>query len=70
MNAPVSRLSAPILHQLLGSERPPLILDVRRRKAFEDIPEALPGAIPLYLDADPVELPDVEKDQPLVAYCL
>ncbi len=52
-------------------ERPStLVLDVRRRAGFEQRPEALPNAVPLLLDEDPLRLPDVPRDRPLLVYCL
>lgn len=47
-----------------------LLLDVRRSQAFRDQPEAIPGAIAVPLDEDPVLLPDVSKDTPIAVYCL
>ena len=49
---------------------PPLIVDVRRQAAFESLPQRLPDAVPLLLDAEPLRIPDVPRDRPLVAYCL
>ncbi len=46
------------------------MIDVRRRAAFEEQPEAIPGALPLALDHEPLEIPDVARDRPVVAYCL
>ena len=66
----LSILSPRLLKPLLDGEDPPLLLDVRREKAFSELPEGLPGAVPVYLDQDPILLPDVRRSQPIVAYCL
>jgi class 3 adenylate cyclase/rhodanese-related sulfurtransferase len=47
-----------------------LILDVRRRQAFLERLEAIPGAIAFLLDDDPVQLPDAPRDTPVILYCL
>ena len=64
------RMGANDLHQALSGATPPLIIDVRRQAAFESLPQRLPGAVPLVLDVEPVRIPDVPRDRPLVAYCL
>ena len=64
------RLGAEDLYQALAGATPPLIVDVRRQAAFESLPQRLPDAVPLLLDAEPLRIPDVPRDRPLVAYCL
>jgi hypothetical protein len=63
------RIEAAELRRRIASERPPLLLDVRRRGAFSD-PPGIPGALPFALDREPVRLPDLPRDHPLAAYCL
>jgi len=63
------RIEAPELRQRIAGARPPLLLDVRRRGAFHD-PPGIPGALPFALDREPVRLPRLPRDHPLVAYCL
>jgi class 3 adenylate cyclase/rhodanese-related sulfurtransferase len=64
------RLGADELYQALSGAAPPLIVDVRRQAAFDSLPQRLPDAVPLVLDAEPLQIPDVPRDRPLVAYCL
>ncbi len=47
-----------------------LVLDVRRRAAFEERPEAVPGAVPVLLDEDPLRLPREPPERPMLVYCL
>ncbi len=63
------RIDAAELERWLRDRPAPLVLDIRRRAAFEEGP-GVPGAAPLALDDDPVLLPDVSHDHPIVAYCL
>jgi hypothetical protein len=64
------RLDAAALKLRLESARPPLVLDARRRDAFIKLPEGIPGAIPFVLDEQPLQLPDLPREQPVVTYCL
>jgi hypothetical protein len=64
------RLDAAALKRRLESANPPLVLDARRRDAFIKLPQGIPGAIPFVLDERPVQLPDLPREQPIVAYCL
>ena len=64
------RLGADDLYQALAGADPPLIVDVRRQAAFASLPQRLPDAVPIVLDAEPLRIPDVPRDRPLVAYCL
>ena len=63
-------MGADDLHAALAGAIPPLIIDVRRQAAFASLPQRLPDAVPLVLDAEPLRIPDVARDRPLVAYCL
>ena len=64
------RIDPAALRQRLESENAPAVLDVRRRDAFVKLPQGIPGAIPILLDERPVWLPDLPREQPVVAYCL
>lgn len=65
------RLVSPdALSARLDGAPPPLVLDVRRSAAFREHAEGIPGAVALLLDEDPVRIPDVARDRPLVVYCL
>jgi hypothetical protein len=64
------RLDPAALKRRLESDNPPLVLDARRRDAFIKLPQGIPGAIPFVLDERPVQLPDLPREQPVVAYCL
>jgi class 3 adenylate cyclase/rhodanese-related sulfurtransferase len=64
------RIDVAALKRRLGCPPTPLVLDIRRRAAFEERPEGLSMAIPLELDRDPLRLPDLPRDRPVVAYCL
>ena len=64
------RIDPAALKARLAGETPPVILDARRRDAFVKFPQGIAGAIPILLDAAPVRLPDLPREQPLVAYCL
>jgi class 3 adenylate cyclase/rhodanese-related sulfurtransferase len=65
----ISRVTPNALHHRLQEPNPPLLLDARRSAAFARKPEGIGGALPIVLDADP-QLPDIERTQPVVAYCL
>ncbi|MGH2670352.1 MAG: hypothetical protein ACREQ9_16220 [Candidatus Binatia bacterium] len=47
-----------------------IVLDVRRRDAFEKDPRGIGGAVPVVLDRTPVRVPDLERSRPIIAYCL
>ncbi len=47
-----------------------LLLDVRRRAAFTRDPRGIPGAIPVYLDDEPVRIPDTDRRRPVSVYCV
>lgn len=63
------RIDSGELARRLASDTPPLVLDVRRSSAFAD-PPGIPGALPVALDRNPLRLPDVARERPIVAYCL
>ena len=64
------RIGPDALKQRLESENPPLVLDARRRDAFIKLPQGIAGAIPFVLDEQPMQLPDLPREEPVVAYCL
>ncbi|MEE9280416.1 MAG: hypothetical protein V3V67_09605 [Myxococcota bacterium] len=61
------RLGPDELARSLDSARPPLLLDVRRAAAFDEYP-GIPGAVPFALDRDPLRLPILARDHPIVPY--
>ncbi len=63
------RIDVAELARQLESDSPPLVLDVRTSAAF-GIPPGIPGALPVALDRDPLRLPDVARNRPIVVYCL
>ena len=63
------RIGADELRRRLAGDRAPLILDVRRGAAFEE-QAGVPTAVPFALDRDPIRLPDLRHDHPILAYCL
>lgn len=63
-------LSAPALHAVLGSPHAPLLIDVRKAPAFEELPRMLPGALrgaPDRLEDWAARLP---KGRPILVYCV
>jgi class 3 adenylate cyclase/rhodanese-related sulfurtransferase len=64
------RLGADDVFKALSGSAPPLIVDCRRQAAFDSLPQRLPDAVPVVLDAEPLRIPDIPRDRPLVAYCL
>lgn len=69
----IKQISAPELAaKLHARSRPggtPLILDARRKAAFDAHPWAVTDAVPILLDDHTVLLPDVDRDTSLVVYC-
>ena len=63
-------ISTTELARRLAGPQPPLLLDVRRRAAFEARPSGLTGAVPILLDDHPVLLPDVPRERAVTVYCL
>ena len=47
-----------------------LLLDVRRLDAFRRLPQGIPGAVPITPDEPDLKLPDVDRNTPVVSYCL
>ncbi len=66
-SAKFRRIEARELKRLLETDPPPLVLDVRRAAAFGER-RGIPGAVPFALDRDPLRLPIVARDHPLVPY--
>lgn len=66
----LQRIDPATLVQRLGQPGTPLLLDVRRRAAFDHKPIGIKGAQPLLLDAEPLRIPDVARNTPVALYCL
>lgn len=66
----LQRIDVTTLAQSLVQSNPPLLLDVRRRAAFERKPFGIKGAQPLFLDAEPPRIPDCPRTTPIALYCL
>lgn len=64
------RTDAHSLERALSGANPPLVIDIRRRAAFDERPERIPKAVPMVLDTGSLRLPDVARDRAVVAYCL
>lgn len=47
-----------------------LLLDARRRAAFGRDPLGIPGAIPVWMDEQPVRIPDCDRSREIVVYCV
>lgn len=47
-----------------------LLLDARRRAAFARDSSGLVGAVPVYLDDEPIQIPDCDRSRPVVVYCV
>lgn len=70
MTATFTIVSPARLKERLEQTEPLLLLDVRRRESFRQQPMGIRGAVPVLLDADPVVLPDVDRQQDILVYCL
>ena len=46
-----------------------LILDARRRASFDEKPWSIPSAVPILMDDDPVQLPDIDRDSAILVIC-
>lgn len=68
--ASFGRVDAGQLRGALQATNAPLVLDVRRSGAFAEQLEKIPGAVPLALDQELLQIPVVPRDRPIVAYCL
>lgn len=64
------RIDTAKLAAWLQTSQPPLLIDVRRRAAFVRKPRGIATALPLYLDAEPPQIPNRTRDTPIVLYCL
>lgn len=47
-----------------------LILDARRRAAFDRDLDGIRGAVPVYLDTQAIQIPDCERSRPVGVYCV
>lgn len=47
-----------------------LVLDARRKAAFAREPRGIRGAVPLYLDAHAIQIPDCDRSRPIAVYCV
>ena len=68
--SPFQRIGPGQLAERLRASAAPMLLDARRRAAFDRNPSGIPGAVPVYLDDEPVQLPDIERSTPVVTYCV
>lgn len=68
--SPFQRIGPGQLAERLRAASPPMLLDARRRAAFDRNPNGIAGAIPVYLDDEPVQLPDIDRSLPLATYCV
>ncbi len=59
-----------LLHRLEQPEPPLLLLDVRRPGSLQKQPFGISGAVPVVLESAGPQLPDVDRKQEVVAYCL
>lgn len=58
------------LHKRIQQGGAPLLLDVRRRSAFENFPQGLPQAVAVLLDEQDPKIPPIARDRPIVTYCM
>lgn len=70
MTRTAERITHAVLADRLVGKVKPVLLDVRRRSAFERKPVSLPGALPVILDVDELQIPDLPRQTPIVTYCL
>jgi class 3 adenylate cyclase len=66
----IGRITPAALSERLRHSPAPLLLDARRRDAFRREPLALPHAVPIHMDEQPPQLPDLPRSTPIVVYCL
>ena len=69
-SATFRRIDPATLQEQLESRTSLLVLDVRRQDAFRKKPQGVPGAVPVFLDQEPLKLPELPREQPIVVYCL
>jgi len=65
----MSRTSVEELHQLMQSEMPPVVADVRSRDGRRGDPFVIPGAVLLDVDALEQQVADIPRSATLVLYC-
>jgi membrane protein DedA with SNARE-associated domain/rhodanese-related sulfurtransferase len=65
----MARIDAQELHQLMGADRAPLIVDVRSLTALTLDPRRIPGALHVPLLEIAQHLRDLPRDREIVAYC-
>lgn len=63
----INEISTSELVEMLASEQPPRLIDVR--SAAEVMQGALPGAEHIVMHTIPLRMADLEKDRPIVFYC-
>jgi rhodanese-related sulfurtransferase len=66
---PVKRITAVELAEALQGSEPVVVLDVRRRDAWANDPERIPGAIWLPLEELPRRATDLGEATHIVLYC-
>jgi rhodanese-related sulfurtransferase len=70
MDTSIPALSVSQLAQRLAAVDAPLVLDVRRTKAFDDDTASIPGALRAAPDAIATWMPLLTKTRPIVVYCV
>lgn len=65
-----SSISTTQLNQLLQSANPPVIVDVRKKPAFEKDPDTLPGATWQNHEEVALWAKDLPNDRHIVVYCV
>ena len=65
----LARIAPPELQSLLGSPRPPLVVDVRTETALKVDPRRIPGALRMTLDEIGPRLDGLPRDRDIVLYC-
>lgn len=66
--APIHNLPNSLAFGLRGGHAT-VILDVRARGSFDEKTLGLVDAVPVFLNENPVLLPDMDRDQPILVYC-
>lgn len=70
MSGAPKRITPASLAERLLTEEPVMLLDVRRQSAFDQKPDSLPQAVPLVLDVENPQIPDLPRNTPVVTFCL
>jgi len=65
----LARIAAAELSKLVGSARPPLIVDVRTETALRIDPRRIPGALRMTLDEIGPKLDGLPRDRDIILYC-